>query len=210
MNNDKNYETKYFDAIQHGLEATFYEINGKKISTEGFFNKLISLTNKTKKVKGRFFFIGNGASAAFSNHMALDWSKNGNVSSFSLSDSALMTALANDYSYVDAFVEFLRCRGVNRNDIIITISSSGNSENIVNVLNYCKTAKINTVGFSGLRENNKTRSLANLSLYVPNKTYGIVECVHQVFLHLWLDKSMDIFEWKRDDIQNMNSKEFKL
>ena len=142
--------------------------------------------------------------------MALDWSKNGDVNSFSLSDSALMTALSNDYSYDDAFVEFLRIRGVNKNDIIITVSSSGNSNNIVKVLNYCKAAKITTVGFSGLKDDNKTRSLANFSLYVPKKTYGIVECIHQVFLHLWLDKSMNIYEWKREDFQNMNSKEFKL
>tara|TARA_B100001059_G_C17730857_1_gene526112 strand:+ start:199 stop:825 length:627 start_codon:yes stop_codon:yes gene_type:complete len=205
-----NYETKYFNSIQNGLEETFYEFNEKKICKEDFFNQLISLTNKTKKIKGRFFFIGNGASAAFSNHMALDWSKNGDVNSFSLSDSALMTALSNDYSYDDAFVEFLRIRGVNKNDIIITVSSSGNSNNIVKVLNYCKAAKITTVGFSGLKDDNKTRSLANFSLYVPKKTYGIVECIHQVFLHLWLDKSMNIYEWKREDFQNMNSKEFKL
>jgi D-sedoheptulose 7-phosphate isomerase len=168
------------------------------------------LTNITKKLKGRLFFIGNGASAAFSNHMALDWSKNGGLYATSLSDSALLSALSNDYSYEQAFVEFLRIEGVNENDIIITISSSGNSNNIVNVLNYCKNAKITTVGFSGLKENNKTRSLAKMSLYVPKKTYGIVECIHQVFLHLWLDKSMDIFEWEREDFQNMNSKEFKL
>lgn len=207
---ENNYESKYFDSISNGLEDTLYEFNEKKICKEEFFNQLISLTNKTKQIKGRFFFIGNGASAAFSNHMALDWSKNGNVNSFSLSDSALMTALSNDYSYDDAFVEFLRIRGINKNDIIITVSSSGNSNNIVKVLNYCKAAKITTVGFSGLKDDNKTRSLANFSLYVPNKTYGIVECIHQVFLHLWLDKSMDIFEWKREDFQNMNSKEFKL
>lgn len=104
---ENNYESKYFDSISNGLEDTLYEFNEKKICKEEFFNQLISLTNKTKKIKGRFFFIGNGASAAFSNHMALDWSKNGDVNSFSLSDSALMTALSNDYSYDDAFVELL-------------------------------------------------------------------------------------------------------
>ena len=207
---ENNYESKYFESIINGLEGTLYEIDNKSVLNEVFFSELVTLTNITKELKGRLFFIGNGASAAFSNHMALDWSKNGDVNSFSLSDSALMTALSNDYSYDDAFVEFLRIRGVNKNDIIITVSSSGNSNNIVKVLNYCKAAKITTVGFSGLKDDNKTRSLANFSLYVPKKTYGIVECIHQVFLHLWLDKSMNIYEWKREDFQNMNSKEFKL
>tara|TARA_B110000003_G_scaffold121614_1_gene124008 strand:- start:4379 stop:5011 length:633 start_codon:yes stop_codon:yes gene_type:complete len=210
MKIDKNYESNYFESIQNGLKKTLFEIKKIKTSKESFFDQLVHLTIQTKKVNGRFFFIGNGASAAFSNHMALDWSKNGGVNSLSLSDSAIITALSNDYSYDDAFVEFLRIRGVNKNDIIITISSSGNSNNIINVLNYCKNAKITTVGFSGLKENNKSRFLANFSLYVPKKTYGIVECIHQVFLHLWLDKSMGIFEWEREDFQNMNSKEFKL
>jgi D-sedoheptulose 7-phosphate isomerase len=210
MKIDMNYETKYLESIQNGLEETLYEINKKATNKEVFFNELVSLTALTKTLKGRFFFIGNGASSAFSNHMALDWSKNGGVYSVSLSDSALLTALSNDYSYEEAFVRFLQIQRVNKNDIVITVSSSGNSNNIVNVLNYCKTAKIKTVGFSGLKDDNKTRSLANFSLYVAKKTYGIVECIHQVFLHLWLDKSMDIYEWQRDDFQNMNSKEFKL
>jgi len=210
MKIDKNYETKYFESIQNGLEETLYEINKMATTKEVFFNKLVSLTTYTKKVNGRFFFIGNGASSAFSNHMALDWSKNGGVYSISLSDSSLLTALSNDYSYEEAFVRFLNIQKVNKNDVIITVSSSGNSNNIVNVLNYCKTAKIKTVGFSGLKDDNSTRSLADFSIYVAKKTYGIVECIHQVFLHLWLDKSMNIYEWQRDDFQNMNSKDFKL
>jgi D-sedoheptulose 7-phosphate isomerase len=205
-----SYELNYFESIQNGLKNSLYEVEKKITNKENFFDTLVNLTNITKKIKGRLFFIGNGASAAFSNHMALDWSKNGGLYAASLSDSALLTALSNDYSYEEAFVEFLRIEGVNENDLVVTISSSGNSKNIINVLEYCKNAKIKTIGFSGLKNDNKTRLLANFSLYVPNKTYGMVECIHQVFLHLWLDKSMDIFEWKRDDIQNMNSKEFKL
>tara|TARA_B100000787_G_scaffold151212_1_gene124163 strand:- start:278 stop:904 length:627 start_codon:yes stop_codon:yes gene_type:complete len=207
---ENNYESKYFEFISNGLEGTSYEIENKSVLKEVFFNELVNLTSITKKLKGRLFFIGNGASAAFSNHMALDWSKNGGLYATSLSDSALLTALSNDYSYEQAFVEFLKIESVNENDLVVTISSSGNSKNIINVLEYCNLAKIKTIGFSGLKNDNKTRLLADFSLYVPKKTYGIVECIHQVFLHLWLDKSMGIYEWEREDVQNMNSKEFKL
>ncbi len=205
-----SYELNYFESIHNGLKKTLYEVEKTTTSKENFFEALVDLTNTAKKTRGRLFFIGNGASAAFSNHMALDWSKNGGLYSASLSDSALLTALSNDYSYEQAFVEFLRIEGVNENDLVVTISSSGNSKNIINVLEYCNTAKIKTIGFSGLKNDNQTRLLADYSLYVPKKTYGIVECIHQVFLHLWLDKSMDIYEWKRENVQNMNSKEFKL
>ena len=210
MQTDMSYESKYIESIQNGLKETLFEIKKESISKEVFFNELISLTNVIKKSNGRLFFIGNGASAAFSNHMALDWSKNGGLYATSLSDSAFLTALSNDYSYEDAFVKYLKIEGVNLNDIVITISSSGNSKNIINVLKYCNITKIKTIGFSGLKIDNKTRLLADFSLYVPKKTYGIVECIHQVFLHLWLDKSMNILEWKRDNVQNMNSKNFRL
>lgn len=165
---------------------------------------------KLKNVKGKIYFFGNGASAAFANHMALDFSKNGKILARSLSDSALLTALSNDYSFEGAMVEYLKIEDVSKNDLIITISSSGNSPNIVNVLKYCKENQITTLALSGLKETNQSIPLSNFSIYVPMKTYGIVECIHQIFLHSILDESMQIFEWDRKDFQNMSSKDFKL
>ena len=107
-------------------------------------------------------------------------------------------------------VEYLKIEGVTKNDLVITISSSGNSPNIVNVLNYCKNNQINALALSGLKENNKSRELAKNSIYVPMKTYGMVECIHQIFLHSILDESMEIFEWDREDFQDMNAQNFKL
>jgi D-sedoheptulose 7-phosphate isomerase len=142
--------------------------------------------------------------------MALDFSKNGKILSRSLTDSAMLTALSNDYSYENAMLEYLKIEGVTEDDLVITISSSGNSSNIVNVLNYCKENHIKSLALSGLKKDNKSISLADYSIYVPMKTYGIVECIHQIFLHLILDESMDIFEWDRNEFQNMNSSNFKL
>ena len=210
MNLDTSYENQYIKSISKGFNEAQYEIEQITVTRKDFFNAILSQTETLRKKNGRLFFIGNGASSAFANHMALDWSKNGSIESFSLSDSSLLTALANDFSYEDAFVEFMRIRGVCQRDLVVTVSSSGNSSNVENVLRFCNKNGIRTFGLSGLKSSNKTRMLATYSLYVPMKTYGIVECIHQIFLHLWLDKSMRIFEWDRDEIQNMNSKEFKL
>ena len=163
-----------------------------------------------EETRNKIYFFGNGASAAFANHMALDFSKNGKILSRSLSDSALLTALSNDYSYEKAMLEYLKIEGVSKDDLVITISSSGNSPNILNVLSHCKENKIKTLALSGLKQDNKSITLADYSIYVPMKTYGIVECIHQIFLHLILDESMDIFEWDRNEFQNMNSSNFKL
>ena len=167
---------------------------------------LSNLKNNFNKI----YFFGNGASAAFANHMALDFSKNGKILARSLSDSAMLTALSNDYTYEEAMLEFLKIEGVTKDDLVITISSSGNSPNIVSVLNYCKNSNIKTLALSGLKNDNKSITLADYSIYVPMKTYGMVECIHQIFLHLILDKSMEIFEWDRNEFQNMNASSFKL
>jgi D-sedoheptulose 7-phosphate isomerase len=206
----RNYAKNYIDAIELGLRNSHFKLNGKDTDSEIFFEELKSKTKYVQNNKGRLFFFGNGASAAFSNHMALDWSKNGGISAFCLSDSAMLTALANDYNFEGCFLEFLKINSPNSNDLIVTTSSSGNSKNIVNVLEYCKENDITTFGLSGLNEGNKTEKLSNFSLFVPMKTYGMVECIHQVFHHIYLDKFMSIEEWKKTESQNMDANNFKL
>ena len=205
-----SFEDYYFESFSNLINKTIYTVSKENTDKEVFFTSLINKTNAIKKSNGRLFFVGNGASAAFANHMALDWSKNGLIKSYSLSDSALLTALSNDLSYEDAFTKYLEMYEFNSNDLVVTISSSGNSKNIVNVIKYCNEKKIQTVGFSGLNNNNLTQKLSNFSIYVPCKTYGFAECIHQFFLHLWLDKYMEIYEWDRTDSQNMDSDNFLI
>ena len=204
------YYLNYFKSINQGLSDSIFYLNQQSIEPDLFFQTIKNILIKFKKNKYKIYFIGNGASAAFANHMALDFSKNGGILSRSLSDSAFLTALSNDYSYENAMLEFLKIEGITKDDLVITISSSGNSPNIINVLNYCKEHNIKSLGLSGLKKDNKSISLADYSIYVPMKTYGMVECIHQIFLHLILDESMEIIEWDRNDFQNMNFKSFKL
>lgn len=205
-----NYFDKYIEYISIGLKTSQFISNSIETDSQFFFNEIKNILQSLKKNKNKIYFFGNGASAAFANHMALDFSKNGKILARSLSDSALLTALSNDYSYENAMLEFLKIEGATQDDLVITISSSGNSPNIVSVLNYCKENNIQSLALSGLKKDNKSISLADYSIYVPMKTYGMVECIHQIFLHLILDESMEIFEWDRNEFQNMNISSFKL
>lgn len=206
----KNYHLNYFKSISDSLSNSVYYHKGARSNDieilESINNKMISLCQQ----KNRIFFLGNGASAAFANHMALDFSKNGKILARSLSDSAMLTALANDYSYESAMTEYLKVEDVTASDLIITVSSSGNSPNIVKALNHCRDNGIQTLALSGLKMDNQSVLLADHSIYVPAKTYGIVECVHQIFLHMILDRFMCIYEWDREDYQNMSADKFKL
>lgn len=208
MSND--YYLNYFKSLSEGLSNTTYHVNSGAITPTDFFRKIKEKLSEVRSNSNRLFFFGNGASAAFANHMALDFSKNGKIISRSLSDSALLTALSNDYSFERAMVEFLKIEGVTKDDLVVTISSSGNSPNIVNILQFCKENGVPSLALSGLKNDNKSIALSTFSVYVPMKTYGMVECIHQIFLHLILDESMDIFEWDRIDHQNMNAGDFKL
>ena len=69
---------------------------------------------------------------------------------------------------------------------------------------------IDSLSLSGLKSDNKSIPLSKHSLHVPMKTYGMVECMHQVYLHLILDKFMNIEEWNKKDVQDMNASNFKL
>jgi len=204
------YHNNYIDSIYKGLKNSVFFIENKKVKDKFFFDTINMVIKGIHKDKNRLFFFGNGASSAFANHMALDFSKNGKILSRSLSDSSILTALSNDYSYDEAMLEFLKIENPTKKDLIITISSSGNSNNIINVLEYCKSKSLKTLALSGLSYKNKSIRLSDFSIYSPMKTYGMVECIHQIFLHLILDNFMKIEEWNRDDLQNMNSSNFKL
>lgn len=204
------YYINFINSINEGLnKSQFFKMNSQ-VNGEYFFEEINELITIIRENRNKIYFFGNGASAAFANHMALDFSKNGKILSRSLSDSAFLTALSNDYSFEEAMVEYLKIEGVSENDLVITISSSGNSQNVLNVLEFCKNNNITSFSFSGLKETNKSISLSKYAVYVPMKTYGMVECIHQVFLHSILDETMQIFEWNRSGFQNMSSKEFNL
>lgn len=138
------------------------------------------------KKSSQVILIGNGGSNAIASHIAVDYVKFLNIKSFAFSDSSMLTAYMNDYSVEDAYKQFI----VDMHEpggLVILISSSGNSENIYNAASYCKENDINFVILTGFNINNKIRKdfaeYAYLEYWVDSNSYGVVECVHQIFLH---------------------------
>jgi D-sedoheptulose 7-phosphate isomerase len=125
-------------------------------------------------------------------HMAADGSKNGRFRALAFNDPALMTAIGNDISYDQVFSVPLR-RYANPGDILVTISSSGNSPNVVAAIEAAKELGLKTITLSGMKEDNRCRQMGDLNFYVPGLTYGMAECSHQALLHCWLDIYMENF-----------------
>lgn len=195
------------DRALRALEVT--DRSGSDLGADNGLDALCEISRSVQKSGRNQYLVGNGASAAFANHMALDWTKNGEVPTQSFANSALLTAMGNDLGFNEAFAAPLSWYAQS-GDLLVTISSSGNSANIITAIETARAKGLDVVTFSGLKPNNKSRQLGNLNFYIPAKTYGIVECAHQVLLHLWLDCFMGIKEWEKTEEQNMRREEFRL
>jgi D-sedoheptulose 7-phosphate isomerase len=200
MNYYQSYSSAVTGALNH-VEIT--TVDGSTVVHGEAIDRLCAMSRSIRDGGRQQIFCGNGASAAFSSHMALDWSKNAGVSSRCFSDVALITAVINDAGADELFAIPLRCHA-SAGDLLVTVSSSGNSPNIIRALHAARELGLIIVTLSGLKPTNQSRQLGDLNLYVPAKTYGIVECVHQVLLHAWLDAYLGIAEWNQEVEQNMS------
>ena len=203
------YSQKYLDSLSTALKGTQSSIGTESAGIEDALNRAVEIIKSVQTSSGTQFFLGNGASAAFAEHMALDWTKNGGVRSQNPSSSVLLTALANDISFHDSFATYLD-RYARKGDLVVTISSSGNSENIVRAIATARKMECKVITLSGLKPDNTSRKLGDVNFYVPARTYGIVECAHQALLHMLIDAFMGIEEWERTGYQNMNVTQFQL
>ena len=148
----------------------------------------VFIEHKTKD--SRVFFIGNGGSAAIASHMTADYMKNGGMNTYSLYDSAVVTCMGNDYGYDYVFskpLDFL----INENDLLVAISSSGESQNIINAINTSKEKGSKVVTFTGFKENNSVKSLGDINVWVPCEQYGMVESIHNLVLQQVVDMIME-------------------
>ena len=164
--------------------------NQEIINVDKGLSNLTSMCFDLRRRKGTLFFIGNGASAMMASHFATDFCKNGGVKSIVFNDSSLLTAIGNDMTFEQCFALPLQRYG-QRGDTLVTISSSGNSPNILSAIEYAQKSGIYCVTFSGMKENNRSRQMGDLNFYIPGMTYGMAESAHHVLLHCWFDLYME-------------------
>jgi D-sedoheptulose 7-phosphate isomerase len=146
----------------------------------------IKLIIKQAKVGGKLLFIGNGASASIASHMAVDFWKNAGIRAFSFNDSALLTCVSNDYGYSYVFEKPIRAFAEEK-DVLIAISSSGKSENILQGAAAAKEKGLKIITLSGFQKENPLRKLGCINFYVPSMSYGHVEVVHLGICHSLVD-----------------------
>ncbi len=148
-------------------------------------NLIISQADAGKKI----IFIGNGGSAAIASHMAVDFWKNGGMKAVSFNDGSQLTCLGNDYGYKHVFekpIEMFADAG----DVLVAISSSGRSENILLGVKAARLKGCKVITLSGFDENNPLAFLGEFNFHVPSKMYGPVEVIHHSICHCIIDTIM--------------------
>lgn len=150
---------------------------------------IVAIFRSVRAASKGLFFIGNGGSAGIAMHMATDFLKNGCMRTVSMFNPATLTCLGNDFGMEFVFskqLELLACPG----DLLVAISSSGNSPDILRGIEEAKRRECQVVTLTGFREDNKVRQMGDFNIYVPSMEYGIVESVHQIILQQVVDMLM--------------------
>jgi D-sedoheptulose 7-phosphate isomerase len=155
----------------------------------GSIERVISVLHEAWKQRRKVFILGNGGSASTASHMANDLAKATIVPgmqrmrALALTDCvSLITAWANDSSYADIFKEQLE-NLLDEGDVVIGISASGNSENVLRALEFAKGKKAVTIGLSG-RSGGGVGRIADYCLRSPTDDVGMIEGAHMVIEHL--------------------------
>lgn len=143
---------------------------------------------------GKVILAGNGGSAAIASHVSVDLTKNAGVRAINFNESDLITCFANDYGYenwVEKAIEFYADSG----DLVILISSSGTSKNIINGGLKAKNMDLKVITFSGFSADNPLRQLGDINFWVDSKAYNIIELTHSIWLLAIVDQIIGSMEY---------------
>ena len=156
-------------------------IDNKKIDL--IYDKLIS--NKKKLI-----VIGNGGSASTASHFSIDFNNNVKKQCLNFSDHSMLTCLANDYGYENWVKEVVKVH-CKKGDILLSISSSGESLNIINGILEAKKKNVFCISLTGFKKNNQVSKISDINFWVNSENYNVVETVHLIILLNIIEKFKD-------------------
>ena len=182
--------TEYFTALSDLLRSVQATDNrGVLLPLDEGAKRAVNLILSVRAESGKVMLIGNGGSAAIASHMHNDLCKAANVRALVFSEPPLLTALSNDDGYGSVFerpVELWAMPG----DVLLAISSSGRSENILRAVRKSTERRCEVITLSGFDADNPLRRMCVINFYVPSRVYGHVEVVHSALAHYLTDSAM--------------------
>ena len=185
----KGYVRQYAADLEAALE---------QVSESALDGAYVAIATAVRE-KRRVFVAGNGGSAAIADHLCCDWTKGTHAADLAplrthslVSNVALLTAVSNDFGFDEAFARQLEMLGV-AGDVILLISSSGDSPNVLAAADMAKAIGITSIGLTGFT-GGALAQRADFVLHVPYANYGLVEDCHQILMHTFAQ----LFAWERE------------
>jgi|TARA_Y100000310_G_scaffold307709_1_gene350041 D-sedoheptulose 7-phosphate isomerase len=172
----KTFFKEYFKFMQAGMES----VNKDDLIVAA--ETIQAVSQKGNKL----IIAGNGGSAAMASHVSVDFTKAAGIRAVNFNEADLLTCFANDYGYERVFEKAVEFYG-DKGDLLILISSSGSSANVVNAARLAIELDIGVITFTGFKSDNPLRQLGDINFWVDSKAYNIVEMTH----HIWLVAIVD-------------------
>ena len=179
-----NFYKDYFQLISKKIDDVDYSLLDRAV-------EMIKATSQNGK---KVIIAGNGGSAAMASHVSVDLTKNADIRCINFNEADLLTCFANDYGYEEWVKQSLNFYA-DEGDLVILISSSGSSKNIINGAKAVKNLGLSLITFSGFKSDNLLRKLGDINFYVNSKGYNIVEMTHHVWLVALVDRIIGKIEY---------------
>jgi D-sedoheptulose 7-phosphate isomerase len=183
------------------LDMSATDMAGNSIDYAGGIDWCAQAMQKAGAANKKVMIVGNGGSAGIASHLAVDIWKNGKVRCTAFNDSSLLTCISNDIGYHEVFSKPIEAFA-DQGDMLMAISSSGSSVNILNAVHAARAKGCSVVTFSGMAEDNPLKALGDINFFVPSYSYGFVEILHTAIIHNILDAKMYCMD--NIDIYNKN------
>jgi D-sedoheptulose 7-phosphate isomerase len=161
----------YFSAVDTAIDAVDVE----------YLTEAAEMIWRAHINGGKIIFVGNGGSAAMASHLSVDLTKAAGIRAINFNEADLLTCFANDYGYEHWVARALEAYA-DKNDLVILISSSGRSPNIINGVAQARRMALPVITLSGFDSDNPLRELGDVNFWCDSKQYNIVEMTH----HVWL------------------------
>jgi D-sedoheptulose 7-phosphate isomerase len=148
---------------------------------QGDLLKISKIIKQVKKNKKKVILVGNGGSAAMASHVSVDLTKMCKIRAVNFNEADLLTCFSNDYGY-ENWVQKALSFYADKGDLLICISSSGESKNIIKGAKFAKKIGCKVITLTGFDQKNKVRKIGDINLWLNSKNYNLIEMTH----HTWL------------------------
>ena len=162
--------------------SVFTGNQGQTLDGEAVIQQLLAEFARVREQQAKIMVLGNGGSAAIASHVITDLRNVGGLCALTLHEAAPLTCFTNDFGYEQAFAKQIAAFA-NADDLLIAISSSGQSMNIINAVQAANAKGLPVMTLSGFKADNPLRKLGRWNLWLDSSHYGMVELGHLFVLH---------------------------